>query len=52
LVGQRLQVLAEGYHAAGIHRTEFRGSELPSGLYLVVLEAKGRTEAMRLLLLK
>ncbi len=51
-VGREVALIAEGSFSAGQHETSFDAKDLPSGLYLVRLEAEGRTASQRITLLK
>lgn len=50
--GALVRVLDEGVRAAGEHRLRFEAGELPSGVYLAVLESQGRRQSRKLLLAK
>jgi hypothetical protein len=52
LLGRRLAVLAEGPRPAGRHGALIDGSAWASGLYFVTLEAAGRVETRKLLLVR
>jgi DNA/RNA endonuclease YhcR with UshA esterase domain len=52
LAGQRVARLVDGPRAAGAHRVTFGGAGLASGVYVARLEAEGRSDEMKLLLLK
>jgi hypothetical protein len=52
LLGRRLAVLAEGPRPAGRHGALIDGSGWASGLYFVTLEAAGRVETRKLLLVR
>lgn len=51
-IGQRVRILAEGSKAAGTHEIIFDASQLPSGLYLAVLEANGQQFVQKMMLIK
>ena len=50
VLGRQVAVLAEGDRPAGWHSVTFDGSGLPSGVYVVRLQAGGRAVAQRLTL--
>ena len=52
LLGRRVAVLAEGPRAAGRHEALVDGSGWASGLYFVTLEAAGRVETRKVLLVR
>ena len=51
-LGREVAVVAQGRYAAGTHSASFQAGDLPSGLYLVRLDANGRTDTQRITLLK
>ena len=51
-LGRRVAVLADNVHAAGRHAAEFDASNLPSGLYLVRMEAAGAVQTQQITLLR
>ena len=51
-VGREAAVLVDGALPAGPHEAAFDGTDLPNGLYFVLLEAGGRTERRALTLLR
>ncbi len=52
LQGQRVEVLASGPHAAGLHQVVVDGSTLASGAYLLRVETAGTSQTQKILLLK
>ena len=52
MLGQEIQVLAEGMTSAGIHRTHWNAAAFPSGLYLCRVELAGRSLTAKLTLIK
>ena len=52
LLGREVAVLAEGLMARGEHRLSFDAAGLPSGIYFYTLEAGGRRETRRMLLVR
>ncbi|MFA7331731.1 MAG: right-handed parallel beta-helix repeat-containing protein, partial [Candidatus Delongbacteria bacterium] len=52
LLGQEVTVLANGILPAGTHLFPFQGKHVASGLYVVQLEAGGRTESRVITLLR
>jgi hypothetical protein len=52
LLGRRVALLAEGPRAAGRHEAVIDGSGWASGLYFVTLEAAGRVETRKVLLVR
>ncbi len=52
LAGRQVAVLADGLQAAGTHQLRFDAAGLPAGLYLARLDANGRSETQKLLLVK
>jgi len=50
--GREVGVVADGYYGAGMHRLAWDAGGLPSGVYLVRLEASGRTATAKALLVK
>jgi hypothetical protein len=51
-LGRRVRTLAGGLLAAGDHAVPFDAAGLPSGLYLVVLEASGQRRTRRVMLVR
>ena len=51
-LGQQVENLVEGEMEAGYHEVKFDASRLPSGVYLYRLQAGGRTEVRKALLMK
>ncbi len=52
VLGREVAVLEDGEMVAGTHRATLNGARLASGVYLVVLEADGWRQAMKVLLLR
>ena len=52
IIGQKLAVLYEGRQNRGSHYIDFRGQNLPSGIYIYELKAQGFQLRKRCLLLK
>ena len=52
LLGRQVQLLADGRYGAGRHEVTFRGHTLPTGMYLVRMEAAGVVSTQRITLLK
>ncbi len=52
VLGREVAVLEDRELAAGSHRATLRGAGLSSGVYLVVLDAGGRRQAAKVLLLR
>ena len=52
LLGRRISVLVDGLQAAGTHTAVFDGEGLPSGSYLLVLEAGGTLLRRSMMLMK
>ncbi|HLT46034.1 MAG TPA: T9SS type A sorting domain-containing protein [Rubricoccaceae bacterium] len=52
LLGREVAVLVDGAVEAGTHEAAFDGSRLPSGVYLVRLDAGGTVQTQRLTLLR
>lgn len=52
MLGRRVATLASGLHGAGEHRVTFEADNLPSGTYLVRMEAPGVSETRSVTLLK
>jgi hypothetical protein len=50
--GRQILILVDGYRQAGRHQLTLDGSNLPSGLYLLHLEAPGVSAAAKALLVK
>ncbi len=51
-IGQRVAILADGNRPAGIHEIIFDASQLPSGLYLAVLQTEGQQFVQKMMLIK
>ena len=52
LLGQEIAVLVNERMEAGKYRAEFDASDLPGGMYLYRLDAGGRSESRKMILLK
>ncbi len=52
VLGRRVALLAEGMAEAGPHEATFEADGLPSGVYLVRLEAGGRVQTQQITLMK
>ncbi len=52
LLGRLVETLVEGELSAGVHEVIFRAGELPTGVYLVRLEAGGWVSTQRMTLMK
>lgn len=52
LLGQQVATLANGRYAAGHHNISFEGKGLTSGIYLYRLDAEGKVEIRKMLLIK
>lgn len=52
LLGQRIEILFNGTQTAGDHSVAWDASRIPSGIYFARLEAAGRAENSKMLLLK
>jgi serine protease len=52
LLGRNVATLADGMMAAGVHRLEFDGSQLASGVYFARLEAGAAVRSAKMVLLK
>ncbi|RJP76054.1 MAG: T9SS C-terminal target domain-containing protein [Candidatus Zixiibacteriota bacterium] len=52
LLGARVATLVDGWREAGSHRVTFDGADLPSGVYLVRLQAGGASQVEKVVLLK
>ena len=52
VLGRRVAVLADASMTAGEHAVPFDAAGLPSGVYLVVLEADGRRETRKVMLMR
>jgi len=50
--GREVATLVDGWRDSGVHEVTFDGSGLASGIYVVRLEAAGRAQARRIVLLK
>lgn len=52
LQGRETALLTEGYYEAGTHQVTFDGKDLPSGVYIAVLQAGSQRFIQRMTLLK
>jgi len=52
LLGRQVALLVEGQVSAGSHEVVFHGGLLPTGVYLVRLEAQGQVQTQRITLMK
>ncbi len=52
ILGQRIATIFEGIQDAGEHSVAWDASDFPSGVYFARLEAEGRTENVKMVLLK
>jgi hypothetical protein len=52
VAGREIRTLARGRYPEGVHRIEFDGSTLGSGVYLYTLTVQGNTQSKKLLLIK
>jgi len=52
LLGREVAVLVDGTVSAGVHAVVFEASQLPTGVYLVRLEASGVVQTQRITLMK
>ncbi len=52
VLGQEVATLLDGVHSAGAYSIPFDASDLPSGVYIYTLSAKGFTESHKMVLLK
>jgi hypothetical protein len=52
VAGRQVAVLSDGLQTSGTHQVNFDAAGLPAGLYLARLEANGRSETQKLLLVK
>jgi len=52
ILGQQIDVLADGEYQAGEHNVVFNAEQFSSGIYFYRLEADGRVESRKLVLLK
>jgi len=52
LVGQTVQVLAEGYQTAGYYEVNFDATDLPAGIYLYKLQVGDYSSVKRMTLVK
>ena len=52
LLGRTVATLVEGSLSAGVHEAVFEASALPTGMYLVRMEAGGIVQMQRITLMK
>ena len=52
LLGREVSVLVEGPLSAGVHEVVFEASHLPTGVYLIRMEAAGMVQIQRVTLMK
>ncbi|MBU1936039.1 T9SS type A sorting domain-containing protein [bacterium] len=52
VLGQEVATLLDGVHSAGAYSIPFDASDLPSGVYIYTLSAKGFSESRKMVLLK
>ncbi len=52
LVGNKITQLHSGYLSEGIHKFEFDGTELPSGIYFMEASSQFSTQAIKMILAK
>ncbi len=52
VTGRRVAVLVSGPMPAGHHQVQFRGDHLPSGMYLVRMQAGSFSQVRRMTLIK
>lgn len=52
ILGETLQILIDGYMSSGNHTVIFDGKNLPSGIYLIVLESNQTIFSKKMILLK
>jgi hypothetical protein len=52
IAGRETKVLCEGWETGGLHEMNFDASDLASGVYFAVLQAKGLNEMQKLILIK
>jgi hypothetical protein len=52
LEGREIQIIYDGYLTKGIHKFEFDGSDLPSGIYLYKINAPGFSQTKKMILAK
>lgn len=49
-LGERVALLTEGQHDAGIYQVRFDGSDLPAGIYITRLDVNGQRTSVRLVI--
>jgi hypothetical protein len=52
ILGQKVDVLFDGYKQAGYHNVIWRADDFPSGVYFARLEAGAKSESVMMVLLK
>ncbi len=52
IIGQKIETIVDGNQTAGYHSIIWNASVLPSGIYFARLEAGGRSENVKMALLK
>ena len=52
ILGQQIDILADGEYRAGEHKVAFNAEQFSSGIYFYRLEADGQVESRKLVLLK
>ncbi|MFQ5568747.1 MAG: T9SS type A sorting domain-containing protein [Rhodothermales bacterium] len=52
MLGREVARLVEGEVSAGVHEVVFRAGELPTGVYLVRMEAQGRIQTQQITLIR
>ncbi len=52
LLGREVAVLVDGALSAGVHEVVFEASALPTGVYLIRMEAAGMVQIQRMTLMK
>ena len=52
MLGRQVALLVEGQVSAGSHEVVFSGARLPTGVYLVRMEAQGQVRTQRITLMK
>jgi hypothetical protein len=52
IVGKTVEILHKGPLATGLHRFNFDGTDLPSGLYLCEVKSRDQLEVMKMILAK
>ena len=52
LLGRTVATLVDGTLSAGVHEVQFEASQLPTGMYIVRMEAAGIVKTQRVTLMK